>query len=334
MHLDPFQLHQPTTVEEATEIAHRYAGDVDYLGGGTDLLPNYKMHLNLRHHVIALNGIPELHHHGMGRIGAMVALADLERDPEFGRAFPAVAEALAEVATPLVRASATIGGNLLVETRCFFFNQSYFWRQSLGFCLKADGDRCHVVPQKERCYATFSGDLAPSLEVLNASVEIAGPSGRREVLLTDLYDRSGDGILRHHLRPGELLVSIHLPPASQALPSTYLKLRVRPSFDFPELGIAAAGRFSGDRLDELLIAVGGLETYPRRFDELTRPMAGSALTDPRIEEISQAIQRAVRPVHNTFLAPDYRKKMTGVFVRRALERLRSVAIGGDPRVAA
>jgi 4-hydroxybenzoyl-CoA reductase subunit beta len=329
MHLDPFELHRPDSVEEAVSLAGQFSGQSDYLAGGTDLLPNYKMHLNLRAHLIALGGVPELSSYDLSRVGAMVRLADLEEDPEVGRAYPGLLEAVREVATPLVRASGTVGGNLLVETRCFFFNQSYFWRQSLGFCLKADGDACHVVPQKERCYATFSGDLAPVLAVLGATVELASRAGRRRVPVLDLYDASGDGIRRHRLSPGELVVAVHFPEAARTLRSTYLKLRIRPSFDFPELGVAAAGKWRDGRVDELRLVVGGLETYPREFSELTGPLNGEELTADRIEKVAEGVRRAVRPVHNTFLAPDYRKRMAGVYVRRALERLRSPGSGSD-----
>ncbi|MCI4351301.1 MAG: FAD binding domain-containing protein, partial [Thermoplasmata archaeon] len=204
MHLDPFELHRPTTVDETVKLAREFAGQSDYLAGGTDLLPNYKMHLNVRPHLIALDRVGELTGVSPERLGAMARLADVERDPEIRHAFPGVVAAVGEIATPLVRAGGTIGGNLLVETRCFFFNQSYFWRQSLGFCLKADGDKCHVVPQKEKCYATFSGDLAPALGVVEAELEVAGPDGRRRFPVLDMYDPNGDGIKRHRLGPGEL----------------------------------------------------------------------------------------------------------------------------------
>ena len=324
MHLDPFELHRPASVEDAVACAEQYAGQSDYLGGGTDLLPNYKMHINLRPHVIALDGVTELAQHDLTRIGAMTRLADLETDATFAGAYPGLFEAVRDVATPLVRASGTVGGNLLVETRCFFFNQSYFWRQSLGFCLKADGDACHVVPQKERCYATFSGDLAPALAVLGARVEIAGASGRRDIPLLDMYDAKGDGIHRHRLAPGELVVAVHLPEDARRLRSTYLKLRIRPSFDFPELGVAAAAEFSDGRVERLRLVVGGLETYPRDFSALTDPLHGAELGEPEVRTLAEAVQRTVRPVHNTFLAPDYRKRMTGVYVRRALDRLRGL----------
>lgn len=322
MHLEPFELHRPTDVAEAVRLARDLPGGADYLGGGTDLLPNYKMHLNAKPHLIALDGIPELRGRSPSRIGAMEHLEDVERDAALTTRWPAVGEAAREVATPLVRASGTVGGNLLVETRCFFFNQSYFWRQSLGFCLKADGDKCHVVPQKERCYATFSGDLAPALLVHEAEVEIAGPDGRRRLPLSEVYDSVGDGIRRHRLAPTELIVAVHLPESTPPEWSSYRKLRVRPAFDFPELGVAVAARWNGPVLERLRIATGGLESYARRFDDLTRPIEGTRPGEPELRSLATSVMAAVRPVHNTFLPPDYRKKMTGVFVRRLLDQSR------------
>jgi 4-hydroxybenzoyl-CoA reductase subunit beta len=328
VHLDPFELHRPTSVEETVALAGRLAPKFDYIAGGTDLLPNYKMRLNTRPNLIALEDVSELRGVSLERVGAMARLGELERDAPFAQAYPGVVEAVREVATPLVRASGTLGGNLLVETRCFFFNQSLPWRESLGFCLKADGDRCHVVPQKEKCYATFSGDLAPSLSVLDAEVEVAGRSGRRRVPVTTMYDAEGDGIVRHHLQPGDLLVAVHFPSSARTMRATYRKLRVRPSFDFPELGVAAAARLDAEgRVESLALCVGGTETYPKRFDELTAPMLGAPPTLPRVRELAEAVQKRVRPVHNTFLQADYRKKMAGVFVRRAVGQVLGVGEG-------
>ncbi len=328
MHLDPFELHRPTTVEETVGLARAFAGKFDYLAGGTDLLPNYKMHLNVREHLVALDRVAELSSQAPERIGAMVRLADLERDPFYRREFPAFADAVSSVATPLVRSSGTVGGNLLVETRCFFFNQSHFWRESLGYCLKAEGDRCHVVPQKERCYATFSGDLAPALLVADAEVELAGPGGRRTIPLGELYDAHGDGIRRVTLEPGELVVAVDLPARARGRRGRYLKLRVRPSFDFPEVGVAVAGRWTQGRVHDLRVAVGGVETYPRRFDELTKPLEGTEIKPDAARALGDAVAKAVRPVHNTALLPDYRRRMVGVYVRRGLDEL---ARGGGAR---
>jgi 4-hydroxybenzoyl-CoA reductase subunit beta len=323
MHLDPFELHRPATVDQVVVLARDLEGQFDYLAGGTDLLPNYKMHLNLKPHLVALEDVQELRGRSLDRIGAMERLADLENDGALLAAYPPLGDAVREVATPLVRASGTVGGNLLVETRCFFFNQSYFWRESLGFCLKADGDRCHVVPQKKTCYATFSGDLAPALMAVEAEVDIAGADGRRRVPLEQLYDRTGDGIRRLTLRPGELLVGVDLPPSTRGRPGTYLKLRVRPSFDFPELGVAASGVVEGGRVRALRLSIGGAEMRPKRYDTLTDALIGEHLSDDRLKEFSQAVEQATRPVHNTFLLPDYRRRMVSVYVRRAVDKVRA-----------
>lgn len=322
MHLDPFTLHQPATVEEAVRLAGALPGGADYIAGGTDLLPNYKMHLNPKPHLIALSGIPELRTIELPRVGAAVRLETIATDPAIASAWPAVAEAAASIATPLVRASGTVGGNLMVDTRCFFFNQSRFWRQSLGGCLKADGTTCHVVPQAERCYATFSGDLAPALLVHGARVEVAGPAGRRTVPLAELYDAAGDGIRRHRLARGEMVVAILADPIGAGARSTYRKLRVRPAFDFPELGVAVRARWRGPELVELRVAAGGLEPYPRTFEEQTGPLEGSEPGPAEIDALGAAIARSVRPVHNTAMAPDYRRRMTAVYVRRLVERTR------------
>lgn len=322
MHLDPFELHRPGSVEETIELARRFEGGFDYLAGGTDLLPNYKMHLNRRPHLVALEDVPELQGRSLDRLGAMVRLSDLEADRALATAYPGLADAVREVATPLVRASATVGGNLLLDTRCFFFNQSLFWRQSLGYCLKADGDRCHVVPQKERCYATFSGDLAPPLMALGAEVEVAGPSGRRRFPVDALYDLDGDGIRRTRLGPGELLVSVHLPAGARHHRSAYRKLRIRPAFDFPELGVAAAATFDGPNVASVHLAIGGLETAPRRYDAEVEGLVGHPITEASARAAGERVRAKVRPVHNTTLAPDYRKRMAGVYTARALLALR------------
>jgi 4-hydroxybenzoyl-CoA reductase subunit beta len=181
------------------------------------------------------------------------------------------------------------------------------------------------VPQKERCYATFSGDLAPALMVLGAEVELAGSSGRRTIPLADLYDPEGDGIRRTRLRPGEILVAVRLPASARGGKGRYKKLRVRPSFDFPELGVAVAGRWDAQRVARLRLAVGGVESRPRAFDELTLALEGSALSPDRVRALAEEITRQLRPVHNTFLLPDYRRRMIGVYVRRAIEEAREGA---------
>jgi len=185
-------------------------------------------------------------------------------------------EAAHVIATPLLRESATVGGNILLDTRCWFFNQSFLWRESKGFCLKADGDDCLVIPQKEICYATYSGDLAPVFMVLDASFHLAGPEGERIVHSTKFFTH--DGITRNLKLPEEILTQISLPQKSQQLKTAYRKLRIRDSMDYPVLGTAVALRLTEQTIDELKIAVTGTGTTPFIYDEITDPFKGDQLT--------------------------------------------------------
>ncbi|HWG89517.1 MAG TPA: FAD binding domain-containing protein [Candidatus Thermoplasmatota archaeon] len=322
MLLPPFELHEPRTVEEAARLVRELGADkVDFIAGGSDLLPNYKWGVNTRPHVVSLSRVEGLAEATPERLGALVTLRDLERHAGLEQVFPVLGRTASLIASPLIRNSATLGGNLLLENRCFYFNQTYFWRESINFCLKADGDQCHVVPQKEKCYSTFSADLPAPLITLGAVFELVGPEGRRTLPAATFYTGL-DGIHRNQKKPGELLTFVHIPRESQGLRATYQKLRLRDSWDFPELGIAASARFEGDRVTELHLVANALEMWPVVMDQAVEPYLGGALTDDVIAKIAHHVEENVRPVKNTSLPPAYRKKMAGVYTKRALRELR------------
>jgi 4-hydroxybenzoyl-CoA reductase subunit beta len=318
MLLPPFELHEPRTVEEAARLK-RDLPDSDFVAGGTDLLPNYKWGLNARKHVISLARVEGLREISTERIGALVTLSTLEKSGLLAEKLPVVPETARQIATPLLRNAGTLGGNLMLENRCFFFNQTYFWRESKGFCMKADGDACLVVPQKETCYATFSADMPASLIALRASVELASASGVRSVPLSEFYEP--DGIHRNQKRPDEMVTGVALPPDATRWRATYQKLRLRDSFDFPELGIAAAIRWDGANVAGFRLVANALETVPVVLDKLGAGLVGEPLTDEAIARVAKDAEAAVRPVKNTFLPPSYRKAMTRVFTERALRAL-------------
>jgi 4-hydroxybenzoyl-CoA reductase subunit beta len=322
MLLPPFELHEPTTIEEAVRLKAKLP-EADFVAGGTDLLPNYKWGLNARKHVISLHRVDEMRGLSAERIGANVTLTQIEKSGLLAQKLPVLPETARQIATPLLRNSGTLGGNLMLENRCFFFNQTYLWRKSVDFCLKADGTQCHVVPQKETCYATFSADMPAALIALGASIELASERGARHVPLAEFY--RGDGIERNVRRPDELVTGVTIPREAQALRATYRKLRLRDSFDFPELGVAAAVRFEGGRLATFRLVANALETTPRVLDELGADLVGQPLTDEAIARVAKAAEDAVRPVKNTNLPPSYRKAMTRVYVQRALHDLRTAA---------
>lgn len=325
MILPRFELYRPRSVDEALQIVRGLSEDYDYIAGGTDLLQNYKNRLNPKPHVISLSDIDDLKELSPTRIGSLVRLADLESNGDLRERLPGICQAASQVASPLVRESATVGGNILVETRCFYFNQSFFWRQAKGFCLKADGDVCLVVPQKETCYATYSGDLAPVLMALDASFRLRGPEGDRRIPAREFFQP--DGIRKHVMRKGEILTRVEIPEEAPAFRAGYQKLRLRDSFDYPLLGVAAALRSKGGVLEDLKVVVNAISWTPILFDEVTDGARGERLDDELIRRIAAEIQDRSQPVKTTYLPPPYRKKMVGVLVRRVLQGL--VGDGSD-----
>lgn len=324
MRLPSFSLHEPATLDEAVRLAKEFGpGRFDWVAGGTDLLPNYKWALNVRPNVISLLRVKGLSDIAPERIGALATLTRISEDPSVQKAWPAVAETAGLIATPLLRNSGTLGGNLMLENRCFYFNQSHFWRESKGFCLKAAGDVCLVVPQKETCYATFSADMPAILGVLDASIELSSSEGRRSVPLRGFYEP--DGIHRNVRKPGELLTHVAIPPSSKGLVAGYRKLRLRGSWDFPEMGVAAAVEFeggkAGGKVRRLNLCVNALETVPRFLDEVAAEAIGKRLDEALISHLADAARDAVRAYKNTFLPPDYRREMVAVFLRRLLADL-------------
>jgi 4-hydroxybenzoyl-CoA reductase subunit beta len=319
MLLPPFELHEPTSIKEAVALKAQYP-DSDWLAGGTDLLPNYKWGVNARKHVISLARIDDMREVSATRLGALATLAQIEKSGALATTLPVLPETAKQIATPLLRASGTLGGNLLLENRCYFFNQTWLWRKSIDFCLKADGTQCHVVPQKEKCYATFSADMPAALMALGATMDLASPRGHRTLSLPEFYN-GPDGIHRNAKQPDELLTGVSIPKDAAHWRATYKKLRLRDSFDFPELGIAAAIRMDGSRVAGFRLVANALETRPVVLDHLGERVLGKPLQQDDIAAIAKDAEQAVRPVKNTNLPPSYRKAMVRVFTERALREV-------------
>jgi len=212
----------------------------------------------------------------------------------------------------------TLGGNVCVDTRCNYYNQSYQWRKAVDFCMKKDGDICLVAPGSPRCWAVSSSDTAPVLWSMGATVTLSGPGGERRIPIAGLYQ--DDGIVYLSKRPDEVLTEIALPPAGD-LRSAYFKLRRRGSFDFPVLGVAAALRMDGDVVREARVVLGAVASLPREAVDAGALLVGRRLTAELIDEAAGIASRPSKPLDNTDLTHPYRKKMTRVFVTRALRRL-------------
>jgi 4-hydroxybenzoyl-CoA reductase subunit beta len=261
-------------------------------------------------------------------IGASATLAEVAQHPGVIAHYPVVAEAAASIAGPTHRNMGTVGGNLCLDTRCIFYNQSQWWRAANNHCLKTTGEVCHVAPRSRGvCFATFSGDLAPALMTLDAEVELAGPDGRRILPLKDLYigdarhDGSGRGDGKRYLAlaPGELVVGVRAR-AVPGLRSGYAKMRIRRSIEYPVAGAAVALRRDGDTLADLRVAVTGTNPGPVLLDG-TQTLCGAALDDRVFRGLDALVRDQVMSMKTTFTPGHYRRRIAGVLARRLVQRL-------------
>ena len=320
MLMPPFNLHHPETVEEACELAATFLANeesFDWVAGGTDLLPNYKWHINVKTHVISLANIPGLDIISMHEIGAMARLGALTTSENV---HPLIASAASKVASSLIRNNATLGGNICLDTRCFWLNQSEDWRRSIDWCHKEDcgtGSDCRVIPnQNTLCVATYQGDLAPSLMVLEGTIHIIGPNGPRSLPVEEFFQL--DGITRNVLQEGEFVLKVTFPENVANRSGSYKKLRVRESWDFPEAGVASSW-IPGD-LSSLRVASTALESIPRSHHEEVDAL-GNSFSKEHISQLSEKIMKSIKPVNNTALPPRYRKSMVRVLAKRSLREI-------------
>ncbi|GAB4277952.1 MAG: xanthine dehydrogenase family protein subunit M [Deferrisomatales bacterium] len=318
----------PETVGEAVKVLEAEDG-ARVLGGGTDLLVALKYGLGTAGPLVAVGrlGIDAVEPDGAGwRIGGAATLWDLERWEPQG-AFRAVVEAASLVGAPPIRSRATAAGNLCLDTRCFFYNQSAFWRSGRPPCRKAGGGVCHVVPRGDRCHACHQSDLAPALLAAGAQVEVAGPAGSRAVPVEALY--SGDGRAPLTLQAGELVTGIRLPESGPGVGSAYEKLRMRRGLDFPAAAAAVRLARGGDgRCAEARVVLGAVASGPVRVPEAEQALVGSRLEAGALAAAAEAARRAARPVKNTDLTPGYRRDVVGALVERAARRAWARANGG------
>jgi len=320
--LAELQLRRPDTVTAALEY-FAAAESARYLAGGTDLIVNLRKGLEEPDTLIDLTGIEELggltwSDPGL-RIGAGVKIADLTTNDQISERYPAIAQAARMIAGPTHRESATVGGNLCLDTRCIYYNQSQWWRQANDFCLKRDGDTCHVAPTGNKCRAAFSGDLAPALMVHGANIEIAGPDGRRRLRLDELY--IDDGADHLDLAAGEMVVAVWLPQARGR--SAYDKVRTRAAIDFPLAGVAVAAHLTGGSLDAIRVAVTGANSRPILI-EGTDEFLGKPVDEAALSKLNKLVQKQVSPMRTTLATGNYRR----LAAAELAERLTAGLVGG------
>jgi 4-hydroxybenzoyl-CoA reductase subunit beta len=324
LRLHPYEYHRPATVEEAIALLAEHAGDVMPIAGGTDLVPNMKHKLFTPGHLVSVRGIQEMR--GISEdargftIGAATTLDAMARDTVVRQSLPSLARACALVSGPQLRRMGTIGGNVCLDTRCTYYNQTLFWRKALGYCLKKDGDACHVVKGGTRCVAAHSADAATALLPLEAELRITGPEGERTTPISSFF--TSDGMWNRRMQPAELLVSVRVPRPDARTRHSFQKLRARDSIDFPMLNLAVRVDFAEDEaVTGLQMAASGMGSYPRKIGKLEAIAEGSPLTGAVVEEIAQQAFRQCHPLENLPVDAEWRRAMVPVLVRRALSEI-------------
>jgi 4-hydroxybenzoyl-CoA reductase subunit beta len=321
--LPPFRFEAPRSLEAAARVLALAGPEARLVAGGTDLYPNMKRLQVQPPVVVSLHALPELTRarrldDGGLALGAGMTLTRLIEHPLAQAYSPALAEAALLISTPPLRNMGTLGGNLCLDTRCHFINQSPFWRGALGSCLKDAGDVCRVAPSSPRCLAITSADLPPLLIALGARARVVSAEGERVLPLADLY--LDDGIRYLALAPGEILAEVLLPPA-EGTKAVYLKLRRRGTFDFPVLGVAATVRRAADgTCTAARIVLGAIASRPLDMPQAEQ-LVGTRLEPEAIAAVAEALTRQARPVHLADFTPGYRKQMVSVLAGRALRRL-------------
>jgi 4-hydroxybenzoyl-CoA reductase subunit beta len=329
MRLPKFEYLVPRTIAEAVKIVGDVGPTAQFVAGGTDLYPNMKRRQQMPRTVISVMRVPELNQiTGDGksgvRIGASVTLTDIVEHPLINRDYPVIAYAARTISTPILRNMGTIGGNLLLDTRCNYYDQNYEWRKGINFCLKKDGDVCWVAPGSTKCWAVQSSDLVPVMVAIGAKFRLASTLGERMIDAAGFYNDDGIDYLKK--RPDELLVDIHLPPTN-GWRASYQKLRRRGAFDFPVLGVAAYvqledGQTNGNRtVRDAKIVLGGIAPSPIQIAEAGAALIGHAFDDNHIQAAAEAAYIKARPLDNTDFVMNWRKQMTRQYTLRALREL-------------
>ncbi len=328
LRLPPTRLELPETIEAAAEALSTGARLV---AGGTDLWPNMKRRHQKAETVVSLLGIPGLDAinttAGDARIGATATLADIIRDDAVRDRFPALARALASISSPPLRNMGTIGGNLCVDTRCTYYNQTEEWRRSIDYCLKEEGEICWVATKSPRCWAHSASDSAPILCALDARIKLVSARGKREIPLREMY--VDDGIDYLAKQPDEILTEITIPESSDSkhCRSTFWKLRRRGSIDFATMSGAAAVWLDKDkRVTRSTMYLGAVGSAPMSVPEANTVLAGYALSETAIAKVAAAAHKIAQPMDNTDFAASWRGKVTEKYATAALNELAGFAV--------
>ncbi len=335
LRLPPIEFRTPGSVADAARMLADAGDDARLVAGGTDLWPNMKRRHQHAHTVVSLMGLSELRRieaNGEGlRVGATARLSDIVRDEGVRERYPALAGAVASISSPPLRNMATLGGNLCVDTRCTYYNQTEEWRRSIDYCLKEAGEICWVATKSPRCWAHSASDAAPMLCALEAQVELASREGARTIALDALY--RDDGIEYLTRRADEILTEVRLPPESDArhCRSAFWKLRRRGSIDFSVFSLAAAVWLGANGVVERArLYLGAVASRPLQVADAQAQLIGHPLDEERIDAAARIAHKLATPMDNTDFAASWRGKMVEQYTRAALREIAGLPLEHAP----
>jgi 4-hydroxybenzoyl-CoA reductase subunit beta len=324
LRLPEFNYIQPRSLKQATRALAELGADAMLVAGGTDVYPKMKRGQFTPRHLVSLRNLRELKGIRQSKdglwIGAGESLTAVSAHPLIVKHFPALSHAAESVSTPQLRNMGTIGGNVLVDTRCNYYDQTFFWRQAVGFCMKKDGDICLVAPGSTKCLAIASSDTAPVLVSLGAEAILVNKQEERRIKLEDLY--RDDGIDYAAKAKDEVLKGLLIPRDSLGRRNAYLKLRRRGSFDFPILGVAATMDMNEQgECRTASVVLTAVASAPKVVPEASTLLDSKKVTRELIDAVADAAAKISHPLDNADLDYWYRKRMAKVYTQRALAQV-------------
>lgn len=322
MRLSEFDYYEPETVEQAVDMMGQ-DGKGEVIAGGTDLLVSLKQRLQVPDYLVDLENIPSLReikvYDGVISIGALCTLNEIINSSIIKEKLPAFKKAAGEVGSPLLRSIATVGGNICLNTRCRFYNQSLFWRSTRGPCYKAGGEKCHLTGKKEACYSAFSADIPPVLIAHDCKIRLTGPQGVRTVPLQDFY--TGDARFPNLLLKGsgEVLTSVEVPLPHFRTSSTYRKFRLRDSIDFPLIGAAVLLQLDENSVcEDVRVVCTGTPARPVKIGAAQNELVGSRLDENALFAAAKSAAAEIHPLKTDLVSPRYVREVSKVVIAEAL----------------
>ncbi len=323
MHLPKFEYFEPETTKEACSLLQKYQDDARVIAGGTDLLVHLKHKTTTPRVMVNIKRISELDYIDSDKdegpsIGALTTIHTVSTSPVVKERFGMLAQAAASIGTPQIRHTATLGGNICLDSRCFYYNRSQLWRQARPACYHTGGNVCHVAPKSDRCCALFVADTVPALIALGAEVTLAGTDGDKSITLEEFYTGRGEKV--NTLPPGQVVTGIRVSTLPTHSGGVYLKYRVREAIDFPVVGVAAVITLKpGDGVCHYArIVLVGVASGPVIAVETEGVLKGREIDEKLIECAGQAVLKEVHPITHMGIPAGYKRRLVETLTKRAV----------------